>query len=152
MPRNTQRVFLAKEYAAAPRNRFNPTELTIAAATATNITAQLPTQAQIGDAPCYDLLIGFNRSVVNSGLVGAAVTDDQLVTTITHPLIGDEEVDGIRIRGLFPRRAAVDTSIITPLETAAGARVTNWVYLVNEQAAGAVTVWYVFEVPDSDYE
>lgn len=151
MPRNSQRVFLADEYAHAPRNRFNPTEVEVGAAATVNITAQMPTQADLGDAPCFDLLIGFNRNVVNTGLVGGVVTDDQAVLDITHPLVTNEEVDGIRIRGLFPRLNAQATSLLTPL-IMGGARVENWVYIANEQAEGDVTVWYVVEIPDSDYE
>jgi len=152
MPRNTQRVFLAREQDAAPRNRLDPQQVTVAAGTATDITALLPTQADLGDSPAFDLLVGFNRNVVNTGLFNVRVTDDQAVVGATHVLIGDEEVDGIRVRGLFPLLAAGDTAITTPLRTAAGAIVQNWVYLVNEQVEGNVICWLVFEIPDNDYE
>lgn len=153
MPRNTQRVFLAREQDAAPRNRLDPQLVEIDANSAVDITALLPTQADLGDSPAFDMLVGFNRNVVNTGLLGVRVTDDQAVAGVTHPLIGDEEVDGIRVRGIFPLQNAGDTAINTPLRTAAGAVVQNWVYLVNEEPEGdAISVWIVFEIPDNDYE
>lgn len=166
MPRNAKRNFVATEYRPAPRNRLGAQEVAVAAATTVDITALCPTFAQVGEAPFFDLLVGFNPNVITLGLVGVCVTDDPAIVSITYPYTGEEETEGIRVRGLFPFAAAgalpatqASQGLVTPLvvnqalgQDAINNRRLNHVFLVNDQAQGDVDLQIVFEIPTLDWE
>jgi hypothetical protein len=148
---NEKRNLLASAYQAAPRARWGARQVTVTqAATTLDLTAFCPTAADLGDAPCYDAVISFNTNVIDTGLLSAVVTDDVGELEATHPVTGLEEVDGIRVPGLFPYDATI-AGLRTPMFTAAGVLVENYLYLRNQQGAGDLTVQLVFELPDLDW-
>jgi hypothetical protein len=146
-PPIARRTRFALEYAAAPRQRFNLQTIAVGAGAVVEITAQMPTQAQCGRAPYFDLLVGFNSNDVNDGLLGVVVTDDPAVTAINYAYTEGAETDGIRVNGLFPRDATV---VPTVLQTPLPGGPTNRVYL-NNRGAAPRNVPIVCEIPTLDW-
>lgn len=149
---NSRRALWAAQYQSAPRARLGAQQVTVAAAgVPLDITSLCPTKAQCGDAPCFDLVVTALTSVLEAGLLGVGLSS--VVATLPvvpqYPFLGEEETDCIRVRGLFPRAAAADVVLDTPMVDTAGVAVPQKVYLIHGGAEIAVQI--VFEIPNLDW-
>ena len=147
------RVLLGYDYSNAPRIGFGITQAVVNAAAVREITAEVPTRAQMVDSPCCTLRAQYDTTGGDG--MAIAITDAAVPAPATEAAYGTGLLlQNYRRFGVYPPTSLVVEGLL-PRETAASTTLVDGtrIFLVNLTAAVTnYTVDYGFYVPGLNWQ
>jgi len=147
------RVLLGYDYANAPMTPFGVTQATVGFGTSREITAEVPTREEMGDAPGVTLRVHYDDAA--GDLMAVAITDAAVPTPATEAAYGTGLFLGPFRKGIVVGAPAILVTGILPRATAASTELVDGTRLFLVNLTPAVTdyvVDYGFYIPGLNWQ